>query len=47
MTNIERLARDICRLKNRDKIMQALPHILAPTERLDISATNQEGDEEK
>lgn len=28
MTNIEQLALDICRMKHRDKIMQALPLFL-------------------
>lgn len=47
MTNIEQLARDICRMKHRDKIMRALPHILATDERSDISTDNQEGGKEK
>lgn len=32
MTNIERLAQDICNMKNRDKILQALPLFLSKRE---------------
>lgn len=43
MTNIEKLAQDICNMKNRDKILQALPEFLFMRE---IAAATQ-GDEEE
>lgn len=43
MTNIEKLAQDICNMKNRDRILQALPAFLATR---GIAAAAQDDEEE-
>ena len=44
MTNLEKLALDICQMKHRDKIMAALPLILAPHD--NTSTTSKDKKEE-
>lgn len=42
MTNIERLALDLCRMKHCDKIIQALPLLLSTIERPAANLTDKE-----